>query len=218
MPDNTTLLLYIIFGLSGVFALFCIGRALYLGLTQRYGLLFWRKIKLASSLFAVIGLVLLILNFEKVVRDTVGGKSRDYAFAEFVDLKFYIARELALLCANADKSPEAQRNCDEAINLDKYARPHHIRNSTKYGRMQHWDGNDATVQLVENANRYFARIDSALPAAALTESFIDDDKRMGLLVLAIILVILSIAGSVGEAAFQLAQTRAGEQISQKGKT
>src|SRR5258708_31458105 len=93
--------------------------ALYAGLRQRKNLLYWRRIKLASSLFAAVGLMLFLLNFEKTVRDAIGAKSKEYLYAEFIDLKFYITSQVDGACAHEKDSHQAALTCFDLRNIDR---------------------------------------------------------------------------------------------------
>jgi hypothetical protein len=150
----------------------------------------------------VIGLILLALNFEKTVRDWIGGRSREYALAGYVDLKFFIAREMATACAHEKENEEAKLTCFDIKNIDNGISPLHVRHWQPYLLIENWQKNPHIEGIIDGTNRYLHRINSALPSAASALSFVSDPGKTDILILSMILVVVSLAGSIGEAAFQ----------------
>lgn len=202
MSVNTSLFVIITLLVLVVFTVYIVGWAFYHGIKEHHGLIFWRFAKLLSAVFGLVGLMLLALNFEKATRDWLGGKSREYAFAEYIDLKFFIARELAVVCAHEQDNEQARLTCFDVKNVDAGIAPLHIRNSEPYTMVINWQRNKSIDEFIGNVNGYLHRINSAIPSSTSALSFVSDSLRVDILALSFVLVAISLAGSIGEAAFQ----------------
>jgi cytochrome bd-type quinol oxidase subunit 1 len=189
----------------GLLVGFClIGVAFAAGLGQRRNLLFWRRVKLVSTTLTVIGLVLLLLNFEKTVREMTNPK--DYVLNAFIDLKFYLANRIASACGGQPKSEQAKLTCFDVLNIDRQVSFLNLREAKELALITNWQRNPEIDELVAEVNRRVEHINPAIREMGST-TILDPMVRVNLLMLCVLLVIISLAGSIGEAAFQFAQAR-----------
>jgi hypothetical protein len=190
-----------------------IGLATYAGLRSRYDILFWRRTKLLSAFLGVVGLLLLLVNLEKTIRDSVTIPAKAYLLGLFNDTKFLTNQFFARVCSHENDSEDAKRHCSDARNLNNHLNLVNIWDARSYEQINYppsWQTNPDVSEDYRNVlirtNDNFARIKMALPASNET-SFVDEGTRMGLLAIGAILVGVGLAGSIGEAAYQLAQTK-----------
>ncbi len=167
-------------------------------------LVFWRSVKLVSAILGIIGLVILAVNIEKTVRDTVGGKAREYVFREFFDLKLYTAKHVSIVCSRENDSTEAKYECGDARNIDNALTSLNIRDFTPYGPFN-WPRlpSQDTKKFMDEVNRRVSFINGAMPTAATADSFLSDEQRINFLFVAALVVVLALAGSIGESLYQL---------------
>lgn len=207
VSDLTSLLIYIVWIVAIAIASIMIAWALYSGLHQRKDLVYWRKIKLGSAGFAIVGLFLFLMNFEKTVRDSIGAKNKEYNYAAFVDLKFYVLNQLITACARDKDGRQAELTCFDLRNVDKGLSWGDVRDGKPLHTVVNWQHNPDIDEFVSEVNRRLDDINAHNPVARAAESFLSVDSRIKVLMTALILMILSLAGSIGEAAYQLAQAR-----------
>jgi hypothetical protein len=205
MSDSTSIFIYIVIGISLTVSVGLIGLGLWAGLTQRKDLVFWRTMKLYSSCLGLVGLLLLLVNFEKTVRDAIGGKSKEYAYAEFIDLKFFVTLHVSSVCAHEKESQEAELHCFDVKNIDLQVLSDNLRDSKPYRLIVNWQKNPKIDEFIEEVNRRLEALNRTIPVAASEESFLGTQTRINLLIISVLLVIFALAGSIGEAAYQLRQ-------------
>ncbi len=207
MSDLTSLLIYIVWIVAIAIALTMIGIALYAGLRQKKDLVYWRTIKLGSAVFAIVGLLLFLMNFDKTVRDSIGAKAKEYNYAAFVDLKFYVLNQVDAACAREKESRQAELTCFDLRNVDKGLSWLDLRDGRPFHTVVNWQHNPDIDEFIKAVNRRLDDINANIPAAQAAESFLSVERRINVLMIALILIIMSLAGSIGEAAYQLAQAR-----------
>ncbi|MCK1354638.1 hypothetical protein IVB56_27210 [Bradyrhizobium sp. CW7] len=196
----------------GILASTCvvIGLALYVGLLGRGSLVLWRTMKLYSVLVGVISLVLLALAFDKTVRDATAQQQRDYANREFVKLRLRVKDEIDDSCNDIAKS----RDCKSLMAFQSSIEQAYLGGNSQldpstlgmiefYMRGDKIVGIDPTYQL----GQMVLNINAAIGIAANAEKRWENVRRWVLLS-GLLVLSFSVAGSVGEAAFQLAQARA----------
>jgi hypothetical protein len=197
--------------LALLIAVIAIGWSIYKGLNQRYDLLFWRTIKFYASCLGILGLVLLLLNMEKTIRDSIGGKNRELAFVNLYETRFFTTQYVSATCAHKEENKQAATDCDEARNADRLVSSSFILNNQFYptlGYTQIQYRSKETEAFIQKVNKRLSYINTLMPEAANTGSFFSDDTRIKFFLLASILLSLSIAGSIGESAYQLKQAQA----------
>jgi len=191
-----------------VLALCLIGFAVYVARKRTKGVLLWRRIKLASAVCGTVGLVLFFVNFEKTLRDTISVRARNFAYAEFIDLKLLVAERVSIACAHTQDGRQAALTCSDLKNIDEELVSQVVRDDTHpFAAVVNWQKNPDIDQFVKEVNARLAIINQAIPAGAEAHSFLSDEDRIGLMFLSAIFVIAALAGSIGEATFQLVRFR-----------
>jgi len=204
---------YVILGMWGftfAIAFGAVGWGAYAGLRLQYDLIFWRRIKLFSSCLGVIGLVLLLLNLEKTVRDTLGGRSKELALADFYETKFFTTQYVSIVCSHKNDSLEAKNDCWDATNADNTVSSYNILNFKPYTPMNYPPKSSRSAEtdkFIEDLNERLSQINQLIPEAANAGTFFSDENRIKFLLLAAILITFSLAGSIGESAYQLGQAQ-----------
>ncbi len=201
-----TTFVYGFWTVAGILAVLLIGGAFILGLrdTKSSSLRKWRFRKLLSAVLGVVGLLLLLMNFERVVREGIQDDSREYALSEFLDARFYATYHAALACANKDKSEGAKLTCFDIDQSWRQFYQSRLRDSTPFSRITNWQGNPDILEFAERMNRHIDHLNRTLPVATTPSTF-SKKNQFAIVMLATILVIVALAGSVGEAAYQYRQ-------------
>ncbi|PYV64598.1 MAG: hypothetical protein DMG97_34440 [Acidobacteria bacterium] len=82
-----------------------------------------------------------------------------------------------------------------------------LRDGRPFHTVVNWQHNPDIDEFIKEVNRRLDDINANIPAARAAESFLSVERRIKVLMIALILIILSLAGSIGEAAYQLAQAQ-----------
>jgi hypothetical protein len=78
----------------------------------------WRFTKVVSSSAGIIGVFLLLLNFEQVVRSSMVRGAKEYELNSFLEAKFATTAGMISACARPRDTIEAQRTCSDFRDLD----------------------------------------------------------------------------------------------------
>lgn len=197
---------FVIYGFwiaASILAAVSIGGALHLGLRGKGTLLDWRIAKLCSGLLGVSGIAMLLLSFESATRKMVVENGKDYAYAEFLDLKFFVMSTLTLACAKDQTIEQNRLTCFDYENIDRQMSSYWVRHSLPIGKIVNWQRNPEIEQFVMEVNGRLERINHALPPLGENREIVPGDTRITLSMIAVILVIAAVAGAVGDAAFQV---------------
>jgi hypothetical protein len=180
-----------------------IGGALYLGLRRKWTLLDWRITKLASALLGSVGILMLLLNFEKSVHDSLIEKGKALSYQEYVDTKLFILQNLIIACTKDEADKQNARACSDYRSIDGQVQSVYVRNSFKVGPFEPSKYSSEIKEFILELNRRLEMVNFTLPPANEDKEMVSTDTRLHLLMLGVLLVTLAIAGSVGEAAFQV---------------
>lgn len=204
---NEDILVYVIWTVTGVLATWSIRSALRAGLNNanKPALLFWRRVKLGSAVLGVVGLGPLLLSLDQLVRDSTRVQSREYSMDRFYEAKFLLAHQLAVTCGR--DSRDAQEGCKDLQNIDNGFNMITVRDGVQLSPVTTWQRRPAVEPIAERLNSLVADINRTSPAG-VDRSLLSVERRIQVAWFAAMLVTLAIAGSVGEAAFQLRQAKA----------
>ncbi len=160
----------------------------------------WRKIKLAASLSGLCSIAFLMITFDALARRTFVERPLDGRMYANTQLRFIVLSKLAATC-----SPSSQdRACLQLRELDsKLSRFIWVGEMARLDVTKYDPGLDSLVGEV-NLIIDMAGLNTAAPIYIATSS----QGRLGLFFTGAILLVLAVAGSVGEAAFQLNQENA----------
>lgn len=209
---NTSNFILILWGITLIIAIATIGWSVYAGFRQYYSLVFWRTAKFYASVLGIIGLSFLLLNIEKTIRDSLGAKAKELALIDFYETKFFTTQFVSIICSHENESRQAQLDCFDARNTDNLVSTYNIENHKPYLKMEFPNKQARSKQIdnfFEEVNIRLSNINTLIPETGNAASFFSDEHRIKFLHLAAILLSLSIAGSVGESAYQLKQAQAG---------
>jgi hypothetical protein len=213
MDDATTLFSTNLIIATMTLTCLVIAVALYSGLSQKFNLVFWRTIKLCSVLAGVISLLLLALAFDKVYRDFTAQQQREYANRELFNLRVLAKERVESSCSDVRQLEDCKRFKDFESALDHA----YLGGDSKLdivsmlGTVTVFVKRDESGRFLSYGEDYeiWRKIDSindAIAVAAGAERSLEKFRRWALLG-GFIVLLFSLAGSVGEAAFQLAQSR-----------
>jgi hypothetical protein len=168
-------------------------------------LVWWRGVKLISSAIGVVGLILLLLNFETLVRE-MSSRSKAFVDDEFLEAKFYATHLKAVACSKDMSEAKARNECFDFTNIDNQISFARLREGREFSTITNWQRNPALTEAITTLNRKLAFINSAV-ASANERQFLAFDMRLSVAMLSTILVIVAVAGSIGDATYQYRQAR-----------
>jgi len=200
MSDSNTVILSLELG-AVCLAVGLIGSCVYMGLAGKGTMAKWRGVKFTATLVGCIGFLLLLINFDKTLRD-VFNRSRESAYRDFVDLKLLVSKREAIACVNEDESQETRNHCFDYRNIDNQLRFQTLEDKKTFSTIKNWQGVASLQPFVDEVNRRLETINSGIVSARDADSIFDTYKT-DILMLALLLVTGSLAGSAGEAAYQL---------------
>jgi hypothetical protein len=190
----------------GVLAVGLIGWALYAGFSDadKASLLFWRRVKLASALLGIVGLVLLLISFDQLIRESQRVQGREYSVDRFYEAKQLLAHQLAVTCAK--DTPEAIEGCKDLQNVDNGFSIDRVRAGDPLSPVTKYQLRPAVKPIAERLDALVVDINRTSPTGVNRSPFQVLD-RVQIAFIASVLVIFAIAGAVGEAAYQLRQAK-----------
>jgi hypothetical protein len=186
---------------AAVVAIGLIVTSVWLGLKGKGTMAQWRGIKFFAALVACIGFLLLLTNFDKTLRD-VFVKTRELAYRDFVDLKLLVSNRVAIACVNEDESQETRNRCFDYRNIDRQLLLYNLENKKTFSLIKNWQGVPSLQPFVDEVNRQLETINREIVSSRDADGIFDTYKT-DILMLALFLVAGSLAGSAGEAAYQL---------------
>jgi len=200
MSDSNTVILSLELA-SAAIAVGLIGTSVYLGLSGKGTAAEWRGVKFVAALVACIGFLLLLTNFDKTLRE-VFVKTREFAYRDFVDLKLLVSNRVAIACVNEDESQETRNRCFDYRNIDRQLLVDNLERKETFSLIKNWQGVASLQPFVDEVNRQLETINREIVSSRDADSIFDRYKT-NILMVALFLVAGSLAGSAGEAAYQL---------------
>jgi hypothetical protein len=202
----------VVWTVGGFAAVLLVATAFAQGISSRSKLtaLDWRERKLISTFLSSVSLVLFILSFDQLVRGAGQTESRAYLQDKFLELKLLTNFERTMACA-PDRS---SNNCLTWRGIDISYQMDFLRQGQKLRSLF-----DYEIKIIpdEQRNRIeglVSELNLTMPSAS-SRSFLSPVNRLTLAFGAIFALILSVAGSLGEAAFQYRQARASARVAFK---
>lgn len=196
--------LYYYWALTTLAALFAVAVMMWLAWGERRSALWWRGAKLFSAFFGGIGVILFVLNTEKMLRDSMVTTSNNYAFELFLEAKLRVTHEMALACSGVLATQDAENNCYDVRNINGILSFAAFHSDRKFGAIRNWQHNPALEPLLTYLNQQLRSIDDA--ELRKEKENISAETRINLTLLATILLIAATAGTIGEATYQFRQT------------
>jgi hypothetical protein len=184
----------------GLLAVVLVGWNLYRGYNGKGTLIEWRATKLRSTLISAVGIFLLLLNFETVMRHGFSGDPTPQAVLSFVHAKARVLEEMSIRCG---KGLEDNRPCSDLRQINGILAFPYVVEGKKFPILQkdQWAPElsafmDDLKKVTDGANLFVRNPDDQW-------ELLSRDARSKLLLLAAVLLVIALAGSVGEAAYQL---------------
>jgi hypothetical protein len=168
--------------------------------------LFWREVKLISAFLALVGFFLLTLSFEAVMRSTAVDPAREYVNNSFIELKFDISLRAAIECSKDQSVLDNRNHCFDYTNLSGIIDNHWRSKATTFTPVTNWQGNPALQPSIHKVNSYLDSIYAARRGYS-AEPIFSVKTRLFIVAISVLLVLLSVAGSLGESVYQYRQTR-----------
>jgi hypothetical protein len=156
--------------------------------------LYWRGIKVAASALGVVGLALLLLNFEQLVRMSMVDNANDYAFKTFLEAKFYSTFHAAVACSGEMETQDSRNRCFDFLNLNGQVDLSRLR-SGHMQKMSNWQKNPKLDPVIERLSSYIGSINSGGRMLTIAPTF-GFDQRLSISLFSTLLVILAIAESI----------------------
>lgn len=176
--------------------------AVYLGWRRRFDLITWRSIKLLSTLLGAIGALVFFSNFELAVRQTTAGAAQQRRVLEFIEAKSRILQQIALSC---DEAPTEL--CGLAQSANGALNYIYIRDNSHLPQIGPIPKDPSGRAFIEDIQKRIKDINDSTSFANEIRPMLPENRRLGFLFLAQLLIIFALAGAAGEAAFQLQDAR-----------
>lgn len=176
--------------------------ALALGWSGSLSLTTWRFIKLLSNVFGAVGMVVFISNVELAIRSTTSDKATHRRLLEFIETKSRIHEQIAISCGNHN---------DELCNLARLANQSivylYIRDGKNFPMIGPAPSDTDGQRFYKDVLGRVQDMNETNDFATGVGAVLSDSSRVPLLLFGQFLIIIAAAGSVGEAAFQLRESK-----------
>jgi hypothetical protein len=224
--QNEDTIVYSVWLIAAVLSLLLIGLAIARGYSKKSQLTLvdWRGIKLVATLFGCVSLFLFVLSFDQLVRGSSQSESEAYLDDRFYELKLITADEKATACSRSDE--DSKNLCTAWKNIDAGFQIDYLREGKELSQISDWQAfclrqdeqkrcsfpekQDEQKRCLipekrrEQVDRLVCQINRTVPRAA-ARLILRPEARLSIALVATLTLIFSIAGSVGEAAYQLRQ-------------
>jgi hypothetical protein len=169
-------------------------------------MIWWRGAKLLAAWLGIVSVVLALAAFEKLIRELNDDSGR-YLNEQFLDLKFYTTTLRAIACAKDMSDLAAKNECFDFSNLDNQVTLVRLHSGTPLTPPTNWQHNPHLDDVVVEITRRFADMNRAM-AVANEKPILTFEVRTKLAFLALILFILALALTIGDATYQYCQEKA----------
>ncbi len=198
-----------------VFSFILISSSLYVGLRKKFGIIFWREAKLISSIIGSVGIVSLLISFDSSTHEQFGTRSIQLAKEELLDTKFLVAEYLHDHCPSGVIAGEDKNTCFDFKNIDRQLSMSvlgdAIEHSRKLKNVENLPKNPVlsdqnnTNDPYSPLNTINSRINliNGLMKTEYKTPVVSDEEKLNFSMFSILFVVIALAGTVGEAAFQL---------------
>jgi hypothetical protein len=167
-------------------------------------IVYWRTVKIASAFLGLVGFFLLLLNFEQLVRGSLVQEGREYELQNFLEAKFAINHAMSEVCSKNIEDEQTRTACSDLVRLDARVSFQLFQSPIGLTEFKNWQGSPQLNVLINQVNTYIEAINRTKEAFGAAPIF-SFDTRLTIALFSTLLVLLSIAGSLGEAIFQYRQ-------------
>jgi len=168
-------------------------------------ILWWRGVKLTGAILGTVGLFLTILSLERSLRD-FNAHSRQYQLEQYIELKIFTSYTRAVSCSAEMNNALRKMECAEFSALDARVGPWILRQKMDIEPASFMKENEQVKSIYSKAKRYLNDIYNA-QRHANEEPVLGSEARIKVTLVAIVLLVVSLGISVGEAGFQFFQEK-----------
>jgi hypothetical protein len=169
-------------------------------------LTFWRAIKLISAALGFFGIVLLLVNFDVTARARFVDKAKEELLLNYIEAKSFISVTMAATCSRSLEVVHDKSTCWDMKNADGQLSIEDVRTGRHFRPIVNWQKNPEIEEFIKQLNQRIDYMNALMPLPEDRYMLFTDDRRPWLFVIAALLLTIALAGSVGEAAFQLRQS------------
>jgi hypothetical protein len=177
--------------------------ALIFGLRGKGTLVQWRLVKLFSAMAGAFGVFFLMLNFETLVRANFVGDPTPAQILTYVHTKFLVAKRLATDCGTKPINAAQERVCSDLSTIMDLISYIPVRDGKEIDKIDTPNRAPELSKFLSALNLSIDQTNMYAPNKEDLYKTLPRDSRVMLTLLAGFLLSLAVAGSVGEAAFQL---------------
>jgi hypothetical protein len=165
----------------------------------------WRSIKVWGAVLGIFGLIAAMLALETTIRN-FNQASEKYLLERFLDPKFKTIQASAIACSGDQSSQDAQNECFDFRNIDNIITIVALNSHQHFSYIKNWQHNSHLMPLLEKINGAVNELNQTMDYA-YEKPLISIENRAKLGSLALFLISLALACSIGEAVYQLQQER-----------
>lgn len=179
-------------------------------------MLSWRVIKAGSALLGLVGFFLLALNLEGLVRSSLADEAKRYIQHQFLTIRFVTLYERAVACAKDQSNNPARLACSDFTYLDERLSAYWLLQlEGPFERIAPWRPGieqPSGIVPVHGIGTVLNQVNSVLESMQFSLKgfgfpvILNFETRFWILFFSLVLVLLAVGGSVGEAVYQLKQT------------
>jgi hypothetical protein len=172
--------------------------ALVLGWRGNFDLRTWRYIKLISTLLGAVGVVVFLSNFELTITKSTADESEHRRLLEFIETKSRILEKIALSCG--DRQSEV---CNLALSANGVTSYIDIRDGKDFQSVGPMPSDAGGQAFADDIRQRIRDMNESLAFTRDVRTVLSNSNREALLFVGQICIVLALAGSAGETAFQL---------------
>lgn len=184
-------------------AVIAIGGAGYAGWKKYRDEVFWRLIKLFTSVFTVTGIGVALMNFDIATRTLWKDEVQEQLLVEFISARTELAMSMARICSETAALPDGKITCWDLKNIGGQITYLNSRDRKPLDHIKNWQNNPRIEEAVMQANQRIDWINNLITIPVDDRQIVQKDRRALILLFTAVLFTLAAAGSIGEAAYQL---------------
>ena len=158
-----------------------------------------------STLLGLVSLGLALLAFEKVVQE-INKSSGRYLNEQFLELKFYTTTLRSIACSKDLSTQDAENKYFDFRNLDGLVSPLLMESDKPLTPPTNWQRNPHLDAVIAEVTKRFEDMNRVIQGAN-EKSVFSLETRVKLALIALLLAIVAISLSIGEASYQFWQAK-----------
>jgi len=186
-----------------LFAIIVIGGTGYAGWKKYRNEVFWRLIKLFSTVLTITGIGVSLMSFDIATRALWKDEVQEQLLLEFIVARSELAMSMARICSETSALPDGKNTCWDLKNIGGQLSALNLRDRKPLEHIKNWQNNPRITEAVIQANQRIDWINQLIAIPVDDRQMVQKDGRALILFFVAVLFALATAGSIGEAAFQL---------------